>query len=182
MADNFVAQLVGGTNLTFRSKDLASVHYPYHINADSSGAEILSATSTLQTAGNVLLGAVTETAPVSDTASSGLNGRLQRIAQRITSLITTVSRSTSIDDAADVSLNNGSETQVVGADATRHEAIITSLTTNTVAIRIGKTGQVGSGRGAAIMPGQSITLETTAAIYAYAGAASQTLAVTLLKD
>lgn len=34
------------------------------------------------------LGGVTETAPATDTASSGLNGRLQRIAQRITSLIT----------------------------------------------------------------------------------------------
>ena len=32
-------------------------------------------------------GIVTETAPATDTASSGLNGRLQRIAQRITSLI-----------------------------------------------------------------------------------------------
>lgn len=32
-------------------------------------------------------GALTETAPGTDTASSGLNGRLQRIAQRITSLI-----------------------------------------------------------------------------------------------
>lgn len=33
------------------------------------------------------LGALTETAPASDTASSGINGRLQRIAQNITSLI-----------------------------------------------------------------------------------------------
>lgn len=33
------------------------------------------------------IGAVGETAPASDTASSGLNGRLQRIAQRLTSLI-----------------------------------------------------------------------------------------------
>lgn len=33
------------------------------------------------------LGGVTETAPASDTASSGLNGRAQRIAQRLTSLI-----------------------------------------------------------------------------------------------
>jgi hypothetical protein len=33
-------------------------------------------------------GALTETAPATDTASSGLNGRLQRIAQRLTSLIT----------------------------------------------------------------------------------------------
>src|SRR5690349_4495191 len=36
---------------------------------------------------NTNLGGVTETAPATDTASSGLNGRLQRIAQRLTSLI-----------------------------------------------------------------------------------------------
>jgi hypothetical protein len=34
-----------------------------------------------------LLGAVAETAPTTDTASSGLNGRLQRIAQRLTDLV-----------------------------------------------------------------------------------------------
>lgn len=33
------------------------------------------------------LGSLTETAPATDTASSGLNGRLQRIAQRLTTLI-----------------------------------------------------------------------------------------------
>lgn len=33
------------------------------------------------------IGALTETAPANDTASSGLNGRLQRIAQRLTSLL-----------------------------------------------------------------------------------------------
>lgn len=36
------------------------------------------------------LGDVTETSPASDTASSGLNGRLQRIAQNISSLITLI--------------------------------------------------------------------------------------------
>ena len=40
-----------------------------------------------QDAANVLTGAVTETAPATDTASSGLNGRLQRIAQRLTTII-----------------------------------------------------------------------------------------------
>jgi hypothetical protein len=45
------------------------------------------ALETTQTAQSILYGAVTETAPASDTASSGLNGRLQRIAQRLTSLI-----------------------------------------------------------------------------------------------
>lgn len=52
------------------------------------------ATETTQTAQSVLYGAVTETAPDSDTASSGLNGRLQRIAQRIASLITAITDGT----------------------------------------------------------------------------------------
>jgi len=45
------------------------------------------ATSAKQDSQSTLIGSVTESAPASDTASSGLNGRLQRIAQRITSLI-----------------------------------------------------------------------------------------------
>ncbi len=36
------------------------------------------------------IGSLTETAPATDTASSGLNGRLQRIAQRLSTLITAV--------------------------------------------------------------------------------------------
>lgn len=48
-----------------------------------SGASTLAEQQT-QTTG---IGALTETAPATDTASSGLNGRLQRIAQRLTSLI-----------------------------------------------------------------------------------------------
>jgi hypothetical protein len=48
----------------------------------------------------VLIGAVDETAPASDTASSGLNGRLQRIAQRLTSLIALLPASLGIKTAA----------------------------------------------------------------------------------
>lgn len=48
------------------------------------------ATSAKQDADALLIGAVTETAPATDTASSGTNGRLQRIAQRLTSLIAQV--------------------------------------------------------------------------------------------
>lgn len=36
---------------------------------------------------DTMIGSKTETAPTTDTASSGLNGRLQRVAQRITSMI-----------------------------------------------------------------------------------------------
>jgi hypothetical protein len=74
-----------GTTLTldfdttgFSASDSLEIHYE-----DGS-------TATLQSAQNTLIGAVNETAPASDTANSGLNGRLQRIAQRLTSLITGV--------------------------------------------------------------------------------------------
>lgn len=43
---------------------------------------------------NTRIGDLTEAAPATDTASSGLNGRLQRIAQRITSMITTLTDGT----------------------------------------------------------------------------------------
>lgn len=65
-------------------------------------------------ASNTLIGAVTETAPASDTASSGLNGRLQRIAQNITTLIgklpaslgiTTAANSLSVAPASDAIFN-----------------------------------------------------------------------------
>lgn len=55
---------------------------------DLSGVERQSVTIS-DRAGNSVdsIGGLTETAPASDTASSGLNGRLQRLAQRVTSLI-----------------------------------------------------------------------------------------------
>lgn len=52
---------------------------------------------------NTVIGAVNETAPASDTASSGLNGRMQRIAQRVTSLIALFVA----EDAAHVSADPG---------------------------------------------------------------------------
>jgi hypothetical protein len=62
---------------------------------DASG-DVAVATSAKQDAQATLTGAVTEAAPASDTASSGLNGRLQRIAQRLTTLIGTVSTETTL--------------------------------------------------------------------------------------
>jgi len=55
-------------------------------------AKVIAAPSTESKQNTIItdLGAVDETAPVTDTASSGLNGRLQRIAQRLTSLIALV--------------------------------------------------------------------------------------------
>lgn len=42
------------------------------------------------TPNSTILGAINETAPATDTASAGLNGRLQRVAQRLSSLIALV--------------------------------------------------------------------------------------------
>jgi hypothetical protein len=68
-----------------------------HILVENTGRQVVHVTnSVLPTGGSTLaeqqtqttaLGSLTETAPATDTASSGLNGRLQRIAQRLTSLI-----------------------------------------------------------------------------------------------
>ncbi len=56
-------------------------------NANGSAADANSTPVAWSTEGKAQVGSLTETAPASDTASSGLNGRLQRIAQRITSMI-----------------------------------------------------------------------------------------------
>lgn len=60
--------------------------------ANATDIPVIDGTGAAQTVSTIdktlpVLGAVTETAPATDTASSGLNGRLQRIAQRVTSLI-----------------------------------------------------------------------------------------------
>lgn len=52
-----------------------------------SKADSASLAVTKSTEDKAAIGSLTETAPATDTASSGLNGRLQRIAQRLTSLI-----------------------------------------------------------------------------------------------
>src|SRR5882757_9753021 len=70
------------------------------------------------------VGALTETAPASDTASSGINGRLQRVAQRITSLIAllpaTLTGSGNLKVAVQEALPAGTAIigQVLGASAT----------------------------------------------------------------
>lgn len=93
MADNTAIKDGAGAAKTIATDELSDTSQSPKVTLlDGSGSPtgISPATSGLQTAGNVLLGAVNETAPASDTASSGLNGRLQRIAQRITSLIALV--------------------------------------------------------------------------------------------
>lgn len=64
---------------------------------------------TLSTEDVAKLGALTETAPATDTASSGLNGRLQRVAQRLTSVETAITGS-----VADGGADSGNSSKVAG--------------------------------------------------------------------
>jgi hypothetical protein len=65
----------------------ATLYFNDAFSSSSGGGGTSDATAANQTTLNTEVGGLTETAPASDTASSGLNGRLQRIAQRVTSLI-----------------------------------------------------------------------------------------------
>lgn len=76
------------------------------------GASTLAAQTTEQT----LIGTVTETSPTTDIASSGLNGRLQRIAQRLTSLITLIP--STIDIAWFSRISDGTNTAAVKTAST----------------------------------------------------------------
>lgn len=82
-------------------------------------------------AGADAIGSLTETAPGTDTASSGLNGRLQRVAQRLSSLIALIP----------ASLTGGGNFKVSIAESTA--TIITSASgTTTVNGTVGISGTV----------------------------------------
>lgn len=96
MADNVAVTAGSGTSIA--TDDVSSVHFQ-KIKVDAGGdgvsvpiiagrqAAAASVPVVVSNEDKAIFGAVDETAPGTDTASSGLNGRLQRIAQRITSLI-----------------------------------------------------------------------------------------------
>lgn len=78
------------------------------------------------------LGSVTESAPASDTASSGLNGRLQRIAQRLTTLMSTVlsvivSAPTTPVKGVTSAITDTTSTQVIAAGGVGIKTYITDI-------------------------------------------------------
>ena len=78
-------------------------------------------------------------------------------------------KATVLNTVADVSLSGGEEgatTQIVEANANRLCVIITNLATNTQTFRIGDA-DAGASRGIELAPGESIEIETTAAVYGY---------------
>jgi hypothetical protein len=111
----------------------------FAVQATVSSLPLPSGAATETTLGGVLTtsdfdtktGSLTETAPSTDTASSGLNGRLQRIAQRITSLISALGSpfqaggsignttfASTIADGADVTLGAKADAKSAATDTT----------------------------------------------------------------
>ena len=99
MADNVPVTAGSGTSIA--TDDVSGVHYQkIKVDAGGDGASVPVIAGRQAAAASVpvvvanedkaIFGAVDETAPGTDTASSGLNGRLQRIAQRITDLLASV--------------------------------------------------------------------------------------------
>lgn len=97
-------------------------------NANGRAAAASSRPVAISTEDLAALGSLTETAPANDTASSGLNGRLQRIAQRLTSLIAllpsslgakTGANSLSVVPASDAIATTGGLARIASSTITR---------------------------------------------------------------
>lgn len=77
-----------------------------------------------------------------------------------------LTKATVLDSVADVTLAATATTQILPANAARRSAIIGNLISNVQVLRIGDAAAA-AGRGQELAPGESITIETTEAIYGY---------------
>jgi len=113
-------------------------------------------------------GSLTESAPGTDTASSGINGRLQRIAQRITSLITALG--TPFQAGASIGNTTFASTQataanfnatVVGTGTFAVQATLAAETTKVIGtVNIAASQTVGTVTNLSQMGGVAISLNT----------------------
>lgn len=78
----------------------------------------------------------------------------------------TISNPSKMLDLDDVTLTAGAATNIMAANSSRYEAIITSLSTNANTTRIGSSS-VSATRGIPLAVGGSVVLQTTGVIYAY---------------
>lgn len=88
--------------------------------------------------------------------------------------------SNALDTIADKALNEAAETQILPANTNRVRAIITALEANDQNIRVGDI-DVDATRGVQLLPGQTIAIDSTAAIYGIEEAAG-TCAVSVLEE
>lgn len=87
---------------------------------------------------------------------------------------------TTLADIADVAIASVTTAQVIaaaGVGVKEREVIVKSLAANTSAIRVGAATAT-AGRGVELLPGEAVTLNTLAAVYAYnVGAVAQSVSV-----
>lgn len=89
-----------------------------------------------------------------------------------------VTRSASIVTTPDVVMAAGALTLILAANSARRRALITNLAAGVETLRIGDATNTGAARGIPVAPGETITLETTAAIGGWnPGGAPQNVAV-----
>lgn len=139
------------------------------------------------------IGGLTETAPASDTASSGLNGRLQRLAQRLTTLIGLSSNLTPVAGAASVITTGG--TAVTAMAGPCNGGFVTNppnpagqgigAAENLYLDMVGTPGSTdagGSGTTAVLFPGQTFTIPALASgVNVRVNAATSSHAFTVVK-
>lgn len=122
-----------------------------------SKAAAASFATTMSTEDLARFGTLTETAPASDTASSGLNGRLQRIAQRLTSLITSVDGLTGNEyETVAASQTN----QALGATGATGDLLVSVLIVPASTTPGAVTIKDGSGAAITIFPGGVSSVST----------------------
>jgi hypothetical protein len=92
-----------------------------------------------------------------------------------------VKKCTTLNSAADVSMGAGATTQILGSLATRLCALITNKSGNTQTFRIGDSN-AGATRGVELVPGASISIETTEAIYGYNPGGAESVTVMWTED
>jgi len=116
---------------------------------------------------------------VSIAISAVAEAQLQRIVGNITA---SLSKAATLDSLADDSIAATSTELVAAADSDRRAIMVTNLAANTDEVRVGDSG-TGATNGVPVQPGETVTVETSAAIYVYNSKASaQSVALTVIKD
>ena len=118
-------------------------------NALPVGANVIGKTSIDQTTpgttdsvtikASVGIGSLTETAPTTDTASSGLNGRLQRIAQNITSMFSAITTATLSNVTA-----SATSVTILAANSNRRRMIVVNDSGSRLLLKFGATASATS--------------------------------------
>lgn len=90
-----------------------------------------------------------------------------------------IAKDTGLASDSDVTLVAATRATIKAANASRRAIIVQSLASNTGNVRVGDNTctDVAPGKGNELQPGQSITIKTTAAVYAFSTAGGQVLSI-----